>query len=219
MIEGTTRDEWRLFAALDEYAANPAAPAPVLNNDADHIAKVTALLGGSLNPDAGPMATAMVTGFYPSASYADTATAYGALGTDMIFSCNARIAALELQQHRPVFAYEFRDRTAPATLPHRSSFSMGAHHTSELQYLFTMASTLTTAQQSLSDTMVRYWANFAKNGDPNGTGVPAWAAYTQTNDSFQGLDITAGGGVAPFTTFSADHRCAVWNQGSYTPTP
>ncbi|MBX3618744.1 MAG: carboxylesterase family protein [Rhizobacter sp.] len=219
MIEGTTRDEWRLFAALDEYAANPVAPAPVLHDDAELIAKVTTLLGGPANPAAGPTATAMVTNFYPSAAYADTATAYGALGTDMIFSCSARIAALELQQHRPVYAYEFRDRTAPAALPHRSSFDMGAHHTSELQYLFNMSAPLNAEQQALSTAMVQYWSNFARTGDPNGTGLPTWAAYTQANDSLQGLDVTSNGGIAAFGSFAADHRCLVWNQGNYTPTP
>lgn len=223
MIEGTTRDEWRLFAALDEFSANPAAPARLLNTDADHIAKVTTLLGGPLNPAAAPTASFMVTNVYPSAAYGgDTPIAYGALGTDMIFACSGRIAALELQQHRPVYAYEFRDRTAPATLPHRSTFDMGAHHTSELQYLFTMPSSsqLNAEQQALSNTMVRYWANFAKTGNPNGTGVPTWAAYTQANDSYQGLDIASSGGVATLGTFAADHNCTVWNQNvAYTPTP
>lgn len=225
MIEGTTRDEWRLFAALDEYVAAisatpPTAIAAVLNTDADVISKVSTLLGAPLNPYAAATATAMVNGYYPAASYANAATSYAALGTDMIFSCSGRIAALELQQHRPVYAYEFRDRTAPAALPHRSSFAMGAHHTSELQYLFNLGgAALNTEQQALSATMAKYWTNFAKNGDPNGAGVPTWAAYTQANDSYQGLDVASGGSVAAFGTFAADHKCAVWNQGNYTPTP
>ncbi|WOB10002.1 carboxylesterase/lipase family protein [Piscinibacter gummiphilus] len=222
MIEGTTRDEWRLFAALDELTATPPMT-QVLTSDADHIAKVTALLGGALNPAAGPTATAMVNGFYPAANYGGSATlAYGALGTDMIFACNGRIAALELQQHRAVYAYEFRDRTAPSVLPHRATLDLGAPHTSELQYIFNMAGTASfnAAQQALSDTMVKYWANFAKNGDPNGAGVPTWAAYTQANDSYQGLDIGTNG-VGPLATnFATAHNCTAWNgMVPFTPTP
>ncbi|MET0332944.1 MAG: carboxylesterase family protein [Rhizobacter sp.] len=222
MIEGTTRDEWRLFAALDELTATPPMT-QVLNNDTDHINKVATLLGHPFVGSAMATATAMVTNFYPAANYVGGAPiAYGTLGTDMIFACNGRIAALELQQHRPVYAYEFRDRTAPSTLPHRAGFDLGAPHTSELQYIFTLPGTasLTTAQQSLSETMIKYWANFAKNGDPNGTGVPTWAAYTQGNDSYQGLDIGTNG-VAPLAVnFSTAHNCTAWNgMVPFTPTP
>jgi len=43
---------------------------------------------------------------------------------------------------------------------------------SEIQYIFTLAhSTLATDKQALSATMVQYWSNFAKTGDPNGPGL------------------------------------------------
>ncbi len=217
MIEGTTRDEWRLFVALDELAPG-AVP---LADNAAHIAKVTALLGGALNPAAGPTATALVTGLYPTPPYPDASTAYGALGTDLVFACNGRIAALELQQHAPVYAYEFRDRTVPATLPHRSTLDMGAYHGSELQYLFTMASALTAEQQALAATMSTYWTNFMKTGTPNGSGVPTWAAFTAAADGYQGLDIASASGVAALSTnFATSHNCTALNQGvAYVPTP
>jgi len=217
MIEGTTRDEWRLFVALDEYAAGGVA----LADNAAHIAKVTALLGGALNPAAGPTATALVNGLYSTPSiYPSASLAYGALGTDMVFACNGRIAALELQQHAPVYAYEFRDRTAPTALP-ATTFSLGAYHGSELQYIFPTSLPLTAEQQALSATMTSYWTNFMKTGNPNGTGVPAWAAFTAAADGYQGLDIASGGGVAPLgTNFATSHNCTALNQGvPFTPTP
>jgi para-nitrobenzyl esterase len=217
MIEGTTRDEWRLFVALDEYAAGGVS----LADNAAHIAKVTALLGGALNPAAGPTATALVNGLYSTPSiYPSASLAYGALGTDMVFACNGRIAALELQQHAPVYAYEFRDRTAPTALP-PTSFSLGAYHGSELQYIFPTSLPLTAEQQALAGTMTSYWTNFMKTGNPNGTGVPAWAAFTAAADGYQGLDIASGGGVAPLSTnFATSHNCTALNQGvPFTPTP
>ncbi len=35
----------------------------------------------------------------------------------------------------------------------------------------------------LSDTMVTYWTNFMKNGEPDGKGLPEWRAYTE-DDNF-----------------------------------
>lgn len=57
------------------------------------------------------------------------------------------------------------------------------YHSSELWYVF---GTLDRCWRSfdgrhydLSKIMVKYWANFAKNGDPNGEGLPAWHAFTE----------------------------------------
>ena len=104
---------------------------------------------------------------------------------------------------------------------------MGAHHTSELQYLFNLTAapgmaqnTLNTAQKALGATMVKYWANFVKNGNPNGTGVPSWVQFTSLVDTYQGLDLTSGGGVGALAiNFATSHNCTAWNGfTAYTPT-
>ncbi len=48
---------------------------------------------------------------------------------------------------------------------------------------------------ALSDTVSTYWTNFAKYGDPNGSGVPTWPEYTLDNRKIMYFNDTAT--VAP----------------------
>jgi para-nitrobenzyl esterase len=51
--------------------------------------------------------------------------------------------------------------------------------------------------------MSLYWTNFAKTGDPNGRGLPAWPAFTDTNGRvlYLGDSIVVGGvdGISTLT--------------------
>ncbi|MBP1635331.1 MAG: carboxylesterase family protein [Acidobacteria bacterium] len=46
------------------------------------------------------------------------------------------------------------------------------------------------ADRKLSDQMTSYWANFARSGDPNGPGLPAWPRYEAATRRVQHLDVT-----------------------------
>jgi para-nitrobenzyl esterase len=55
-----------------------------------------------------------------------------------------------------------------------------AYHGAEIPYVFdTHDDWLATdeADRRLTGEMMRYWTNFARNGDPNADGLPAWPAY------------------------------------------
>ena len=44
----------------------------------------------------------------------------------------------------------------------------------------------------LSETMLSYWSNFAKTGDPNGEGLPTWSLYSGDGDGVMELGKNVG---------------------------
>jgi para-nitrobenzyl esterase len=157
-----------------------------------------------------------VLSLYPFASFPSGGEALGASGTDGIFSCPACNAVRSLSNFVTTFAYEFNDKNAP---PPQSSFGglltfpLGAYHTAELQYLFTgdffglPTAPLSPAQQQLSNTMINYWTQFAKTGNPNSSGEPVWSPYSAVVDEFQSL-------IPPMpmveSNFNAGHQCSTF---------
>jgi len=207
VIEGSNHDEWRLFVAQTEATTGTPLTA------AGYIPAIAATLGV-------PVAAAVaVAATYPLAAYPSPSVALGAVGTDAIFACNARLSAQLLsrqlsQQKLPAYQYEFNDPNAPMLFFSSISFATGASHASELQYIFDVRETpvsspgLTPAQEQLSKTMVRYWAEFARTGDPNSSETPLWPAY-DISDQFQSLHPST---PAASTGFAVDHKCAFWGK-------
>ncbi len=203
VISGTNHDEWRLFVAA-EYDLSGA---PLTNSQ--YATAVEALFGPIIGP--------MVLGFYPlpASPPADAASlALGASGTDGIFSCPARVADQSLSRYVTTYAYEFNDENAPPeTEFSKVSFPLGAFHGSERQCLMNPSLSpppkFTPDQQRLSETMITYWTNFAKTGDPNSAGVPTWPPYSSAADQFQSL-------IPPNPTvessFATDHLCTTFWQ-------
>ena len=88
--------------------------------------------------------------------------------------------------NRKIYAYLFS-----RVSPQHQWTGLGATHTAELPYLFGNLQfaarqgdlrTLELADRRLSQTMMRYWAQFAASGDPNGDGLPPWPVYGSTEE-------------------------------------
>jgi para-nitrobenzyl esterase len=114
--------------------------------------------------------------------------------SDFIFTEPARhLAALHARNGEPTWLFRFSVVSA-AVRP----IMKGAVHASERQYVFrTLAASpwpTSLQDQAAAATMSAYWTAFARTGDPNGAGRPAWPAYAAGQDRL--LDFTNDGPVA-----------------------
>jgi para-nitrobenzyl esterase len=105
----------------------------------------------------------------------------------------------------PVFYYSFRQQPP---FPAGSVYAgWGASHFAELWYVFDHLDqspwNWTAADRKLAEEMSSYWVNFAKSGDPNGPGLPSWAAFTNAESKVEYLaDPITVGGVANLNSLS-----------------
>jgi para-nitrobenzyl esterase len=100
-------------------------------------------------------------------------------------------AASQLAASKRVYTYYF-DRAIP--WPAQPQF--GAFHSSEIPYFFNNLSRLNrpweAADKRLADTVSTYVTNFAKKGDPNGSGLPRWPAYDPASYKTMQLGVQIG---------------------------
>jgi len=200
VINGTNRDEWRLFVAQQQLDGAPPVTA------ANYQASIAGLLGVSA------ATAAVIAAEYPLSAYSSPPVALGAVGTDEIFACPALTADESLSKYVPTYAYEFNDQNAPERYLAPAGFPYGAAHESEVQYLFSLANTpfpgvLTPSQQRLAAAMKRYWTDLAKTGSPSSSAVPWWPRFDGTSQPMLSLvsprpQVEAG--------FAAEHHCAFW---------
>lgn len=91
------------------------------------------------------------------------------------------LANLKVMQDAPVFFYRFQYDPG--------LFGLRTFHTSDLP--LTMRMVLQPAAEPLSKRLAGAFANFARHGDPNGPGLPAWPRYERTQQPIMLFDRDA----------------------------
>ncbi|XP_044843048.1 fatty acyl-CoA hydrolase precursor, medium chain-like isoform X2 [Mauremys mutica] len=110
------------------------------------------------------------------------------------------IPALQVSKyHRdsgaPLYFYEFQHR--PSTFKDAKPDFVKADHGDEVGFVFggpflrgdsVIVANATEEEKHLSRTIMKYWANFARNGNPNGKGLVEWPLY-DLNDQYLELNL------------------------------
>ena len=195
VISGSTRDEARLYVGLFyDLAGEPVTES-----------SYPELLSSAFGNDAG-----RVEDEYPLADYESPSIAWATVITDRVWATATMQQNRGLASSAPVWAYQFADREAPPILEFPEGFDPGAYHSSEVAYQFDLdgqPAPLTPTQQELAVAMNRYWANFARYENPNGSGMPEWSQF-DGGDMVQSLDDGAGE-IGP-VNYADDHRLTFW---------
>ncbi|KFV60531.1 Fatty acyl-CoA hydrolase precursor, medium chain, partial [Tyto alba] len=109
---------------------------------------------------------------------------------DTLFVFSAiEVARYHRDAGNPVYFYEFQHRPSSATgvVPE----FVKADHTDEIAFVFGkpfLAGYATEEENKLSRTVMRYWTNFARNGNPNGEGLVHWPQY-DLDERFLEIDL------------------------------
>lgn len=204
VLMGTTAQEGRFFVAYAFHEKRGRAMTADDYKSAADIMTGSAFSGSTSRS------------LYTASRYGSNDLAMSALMTDAGFACPMLTDAKRMSRHTQVHVYEFADTRAPAP-PDAFALDWQAYHTSELPYLFgapvfatNLVGTFTTEQRTLADNMVRYWAAFVANGDPNQSGLPQWNRFNELGLSIMNLG-PGQIGQQGWGAFSMAHRCLTWS--------
>lgn len=153
--------------------------------------------------------SAKVLADYPAATDAEAEASIFHFTTDFWGWRMWRWAELQAQgRSSKAYVYYFVHSPAEPATP--CGYGCKAGHGAEIRHVFDQLDQEPRAwspgDRQLTREIVGYWTNFAKAGDPNGDGLPAWPAFTGAKAEVRRLgtaaEIQARGALPDFDSFS-----------------
>ncbi|XP_028617562.1 pyrethroid hydrolase Ces2a-like [Grammomys surdaster] len=107
---------------------------------------------------------------------------------DFMFVIPALQVAHFQRSHTPVYFYEFQH--LPSFIKDARPSHVKADHGDDLLFVFGsyfggMNLPVTKEEELLKRRMMKYWTNFARNGNPNSEGLPYWPVFDQDEQYLQ----------------------------------
>ncbi len=191
VIAGTNTDEGTIFQGMLPFNSPEDYRAAMHDQFGEHSATILDL--------------------YPATDARSLFAAKNQLITDTWFAQNTRnMLAGMAGVSSNGWQYHFSRRAPQAPM-------LGAFHGMEISYAFgTLNAEAAAEDQALSEAMTRYWVQFAKTGDPNVEGLPAWPAYDPETDRHLELgdEIKAGAGYRKAALDALDEIWAAMMAGA-----